>query len=172
MPQQGITVIENNDSPARGRGQEVQVGAAGFSGNGGTGTPASSISMQDTGFDVVNSTGVKIRRALMTGGESMIESFIDHMDVLRASNVNIVHEIGDVAVADLNGIRFLAANLGGWVMLIRPALDERALESVLTMVNYMDFVLATDLNSGTDTASGAPLKRAVWLEYGNAALAA
>lgn len=166
MPQQGITVVENNDSPARGRGKEVIVGASGFSGSGGTGTPGSSVSMQDVGFDLVNSSGVYIRRALMCGGESMIESFIDHRKVMQLGGVRFIHDVGDVQVADLNGMRFLVANVMGWVVMIRPAIDERALESTLTVVNYLDFVLPTDINAGTDS-SGAPLKRAVWLEYGS-----
>lgn len=167
LPQHGVVMIENNDSPARGRGKEVQVGAAGFSGAGGAGTPGSSISMQDTGLDVVNSTGVYIRRAVMTGDEVLLESFIDHMEILGMANIPKVHTFGDVAVMDMNGIRFIAANIEGWVMLYRPPMDERALTGVVTMVNYLDFVLPSDLNSGTDVASGSPFKRAVWLEYGS-----
>lgn len=168
LPIHGIVILENNDSPARGRGRELQVGAANFSGSGGTGTPGSSYSMEDTGFDVVNSTGVYIRRAVMTGAESLTEAFIDHRKILAMNGIKQIHEYGDVAVMDMNGMRFLAASINGWVMMIRPALDERALTPVVSFVNYLDYVLPTDLNSGTDTASGSPLKRAVWLEYGSA----
>ena len=167
LPAHGIVVIENNDSPARGRGKEVAVGSAGNSGAGGTGTPGSSLSMEDTGFDVVNSSGVRIRRSVMTGAECLEEAYIDHREILALNGVKTIHEYGDVAVMDLNGLRFLAANVEGWTMMIRPALDERALTPVVTFINYLDFVLPSDLNSGTDTAGGSPLKRAVWLEYGS-----
>lgn len=167
LPMHGIVVVENNDSPARGRGKEVAVGDATHSGAGGAGTPGSSISMEDTGLDVVNSSGVYIRRAVMTGAECLEEAYIDHREILALNGVKQIHEFGDVQVMDLNGLRFLTANVEGWTVMIRPALDERALTPVVTFLNYLDYVLPTDLNSGTDVASGSPLKRAVWLEYGS-----
>ncbi len=157
VPMYGITVIENNDSPASGRGAEVAVGA----------TPASSKSMQDVGFDVISSTGVYIRRAVMTGEDVLIESYVDPMALITMNGAKSIHTFGDVSVMDLNGNRFIAANINGWLLSWRPALDERALSSTATVWNVLDFVLPTDLHSGTDTASGAALKRAVWLEYGS-----
>lgn len=164
---EGITILENNDSPGLGKGKEVIVGSAGHSGSGGTGTPGSSVSMQDIGLPLVNSSGVAIRRAIMTGEEVLTESFIDHRDVLIAGGAKPIHQFGDMAVYDLNGRQFLAGNVENWVLMIRPPLDERAMVTTISLVNYFDFVLPSDVFSAANANDTTPFKRAVGLEYGS-----
>lgn len=154
----GITVIENNDSPALGRGIELQAGA----------TPAQSVSMQDVGLDVKNSSGVAIRRAIMTGAEVLIESFVDEMEYLRLIGATPIHTINSLTVYAMPSGGSLAAMLvEGWRFLIRPPLDERALVATFTASATFDFVPGTDQYAATNSADQRPFKRAVGLEYGS-----
>lgn len=153
---EGITILENNDSPGQGKGKEVSWKSHG-----------SSVQMQDIGLPLVNSSGVVVRRAIMTGEEVLTECFIDHREVLAAGGARLVHQLGDMAVYDLNGRPFLAGNMDGWVMMIRPPLDERAMVTSLTAVNYFDYVLPSDVFSVANANDQTPFKRAVGLEYGS-----
>jgi hypothetical protein len=164
---EGITILENNDSPGVGKGHEVIVGSAGFSGTGGTGSPGSSIQMQDIGLPLVNSSGVVIRRAIMTGEEVLTEAYIDHRKVLEAGGAKLIHSFGEMASYDLNGRQFLAGNMDGWCLMIRPPLDERAMVSTVSVINYFDFVLPSDVLSAANANDTTPFKRAIGLEYGS-----
>jgi hypothetical protein len=170
VPSLGITVIENTDAPAKGKGKELQVGAAGTatSGTGGTGTPLASRSMQDCGLDVVNSAGVSIRRAVMTGDEVMIESYVLHADLIRAMNVPVIHQYGAMSVYQLGGMQFIAGEVDRWTFIIQPPLDPRALVANITAAIDLDYVLGTDSLSGTDASDTRTLRRAVGMEWGSA----
>lgn len=153
---EGITILENNDSPGLGKGREVSWKSHG-----------SSVQMEDIGLPLVNSSGVAIRRAIMTGEDVLTESFIDHRKVLQAGGAKIIAELGDMAVYDIAGRPFLAGNLDGWVMMIRPPMDERSMVCSVTAVNYFDFVLPSDVFSVANANDQTPFKRAVGLEYGS-----
>lgn len=153
---EGITILENNDSPGLGKGREVSWKSHG-----------SSVQMEDIGLPLVNSSGVVIRRAIMTGEDVLTEAFIDHRKVLQAGGAKIIAEFGDMAVYDIAGRPFLAGNLDGWVMMIRPPMDERSMLSTVTAVNYFDFVLPSDVFSVANANDQTPFKRAVGLEYGS-----
>lgn len=153
---EGITILENNDSPGLGKGREVAWKSHG-----------SAVQMEDIGLPLTNSSGVAIRRAIMTGEDVLTESFIDHRKVLQAGGAKIIHEFGQMALYDIAGRPFLAGNLDGWVLMIRPPMDERAMVCSVTVVNYFDFVLPSDVFSVANANDQTPFKRAVGLEYGS-----
>lgn len=163
----GITIIENNDSPAMGKGRVVQVGAAGFT-IGAMGTPALSQSMADNGIDVVNSTGVSIRRAIMTGDDVMTEAYVDESKYIELVGGKVIHQISnDFNVIALGSTNYVAGSIDRWRLLVRPPLDERALVTTITMSATFDYVLGTDREAISDTTDKSPLKRAIILEHGS-----
>jgi hypothetical protein len=168
VPQYGITVFEGNDSPALGKGNEVNVGAVGSSGSGGTGTPGSSVSMQDLGLDVVNSGGTPVRRAILTGGEVMTETYIDEEKYYSEFGIEKLGDINDtMRVYSMNGAMMIEGNIDGWRLNIRPALDDRGISCTFSVSSVFDETLHTDSISTSLASSITPLKRAVVMEYGN-----
>ena len=166
IPQLGIVVFENNDSPAYGRGKETIVGSAGNGGLGGTGTPGSSVSMSDLGLDVVNSSGVQIRRAIMTGADVMTECYID--EELYFSEIGI-RKVGNLtsnlSTYAMGGMEFISGAVDGWRINIQPALDDRGISCKFSVSYPFDFVLETDSRADSNTSDVSPLKRAVVCEY-------
>jgi hypothetical protein len=172
LPGLGLTVFISNDSPAVGRGEEVQVGGAGVDG-GTPGTPGQSRSMKDLGLDVVNSSGVGIRRAIMTGRNCLIEtriSVLKRWEIMGVHRINRIHD--NVGIYSVNGGgKVVAAETEGWVISVMPPLDVNNLVAKMGAERVMDFTLTTDINAqtGGNTAAGLvrPIKRAIVLEYGN-----
>jgi hypothetical protein len=182
LPLLGLTIFETNDSPAVGRGQEVAVGSltggpggsTGVEPSGAVGSPGSSSSMQDLGLDVKNSTGIPIRRAVMTGANALIETYVDIMDYWA---VNGIRKIADVSsyvsqyAMGGTGFTFFAFEVEGWIVIILPALDPRQLQTTITIARTFDYTLDTDLtattggNNGTALNQNVPLKRAAVMEY-------
>lgn len=155
----GITIFEVNDSPAPGKGNEVSVGSS----------PGSSVSMQDLGIDVVNSSGVVIRRAIMTGEDAMIETFIpeeQYYTMLGVQKLGAVNE--NFTVYALNGQPWVSGAVDGWRMNIRPALDDRGISCIFTMSKVLDYTLATDSVNSAVASDTTSLKRAVVCEFGSA----
>lgn len=182
LPMLGVTIYETPDSPALARGLEVQVGSltggpggtTGVEPSGAAGAPASSRSMQDIGLDVVNSGGVRIRRAIMTGGEILVETYVDIMDYWERNGIRKIADVTpNLAQYQMSGggMAFFAAEVEGWVMTILPALDPRQLVTTMTVQATFDYTLTTDLtsasggNNGIASNQNVPLKRAQVLEY-------
>lgn len=165
-PSLGITVLENNDSPALGKGNVISVGSATAT-VGAVGTPGSSQSFQDNGIDVVNSTGVLIRRAIMTGQDVMKEGYVDVSKFPEIMGGNQIHKYNDVfSVYQVGGTQYTIGSVDRWVIMVRPPMDERALVATITVQNYFDFVLSTDREAVSNTNDKTPLKKAAVLEYG------
>lgn len=171
VPNLGITIFENNDSPAYGKGHEVNVGASGSSGTGGTGAPGSSVSMQDIGLDVINYAGVPIRRAIMTGEDVTRRVFIDQDELYRIFGVLPVGRITDNVIQYqlAGGPPVYMADVVDFRLVMRPPLDDRGLKATFTIQAWEDFTLTTDQFAASASSDATPLKRAVVLEYGQAA---
>lgn len=168
-PGLGITILENNDSPALGKGEVLSVGTATAT-VGATGTPGSSQSFRDNGIDVVNSSGVVIRRAIMTGKDVMVEGYIDQSQFPKLMGGNLIHTYNDVFSAyQIGGTQYTVGSVDRWVIVVRPPLDERGLTATITAMNWFDFVLPTDRDAVSNTNDLTPLKKAVVCEYGSAA---
>ena len=169
-PTLGITLVESNDSPALGKGNVKAVGSAAHSGAGGTGTAGSSQSMEDIGIDLVSSTGVVIRRAIMTGDEVMKRVWIDETEYVRMVGGSVIHRFNDnISNVQIGSNQFIMLALDHWRLMWRPPLDERALTAAYTMSSTFHMMLPTDINAIADTSDGRPHKRAVVIEYGAAA---
>lgn len=165
----GITILENNDSPALGKGDAIAVGSAGST-VGTTGTPGSSLSFRDNGIDVVSSTGVIIRRAIMTGQGVMIEGYVDQSKFPQLMGGNLIHKYNDVfSTYQIGGTQYTVGSVDRWVIMVRPPLDETAMVATVSVMNFFDFTLSTDREAISNTNDKAPLKKAVVLEYGSAA---
>jgi hypothetical protein len=173
-PALGLTIIENNDSPANGKGDTVAVGGTGGSvntsyvGTGGAGTPGSSLQLRENGLPVVNSSGVVIRRSVMTGAGVLIESAVDEMQYIQMVGGQKIHDFSsNLAAYQLGGTQIVAGNVDGWRLLIRPPIDERMLTATITVSNTFDFILPTDTTASSDLSDARPYKRAVVLEHGS-----
>lgn len=170
VPSLNLLVFENNDSPAYGRGKEVSVGSSGYSGTGGAGTPASSVSMEDIGLDVVNSTGVEVRRAIITGDDVMQELFIDEELYFSQFGVQQIRQINsNLSVYAMGPMQFVSGAVKGWRLNILPALDARGISCQFSVSYPHDYVLSTDIAASSAANDLTPLKRAAVLEYGYAA---
>ncbi len=182
LPALNLTIFESNDSPRPSAGEEVQVGSltggpggsTGVEPSGAAGTPGQSRSMRDIGADVKNSNGINIRRFLMTGREILIETYVDQTYYWGEGGIRTILQISpNVAEYQMaSGSRFVAGEVDGWLMLFQPAMDPRALQTVMTVSSVFDYTLTTDLfgetggNNGLTLGTRVPLKRAVVGEYG------
>jgi len=165
-PGLGLTIIENNDSPANGKGKTLSVGSATAS-VGAVGSPGSAIQLQDNGIPVVNSSGVIVRRAIMTGYEVLVESYIDEMQYIAMMGGTQIAQISaNLATYQIGAQMVVAGNVDRWRILIRPPVDERSLVATVTVSNTFDFVLSSDSFAISDSSDARPLKRAVVLEHG------
>lgn len=160
VPQLGITLLENNDSPASGKGQEVHVGAL---------STDASVTMKDCGLDVINSGGVYIRRAIMSGDDVGTETYIDeslYFSELGIKPVGMVtSNLGLYAFE--GGARMISGEVDGWRVSVVPALDPRQLECTVAVSMVADWTLGTDYYNAASASNLIPLKRAVVLEYGS-----
>lgn len=170
----GITIIESNDAPAVGKSAATDAGfgSTGFT-VGATGTPASSKTMVYEGLPVVNSSGVFIRRAIMTGQEFLEDHYVDEMAYFKNSGIPMVHQFSDnVGVYRIGATEVIAANFDRWRMIFRPPMDERALVWTISVSSTFDLLLPVDTESQANTSDARPYKRGIVLEMGAPALAA
>ncbi len=157
----GLTVFENNDSWGYGKGKEVHVGALGSD---------TSISMQDIGLDVVNKGGVYVRRALMTGDDVGVETYIN--EELYYSEMGIL-PVGNITsnlklyAFQGGGAPMIAGEVDGWILRVVPALDPRQLSCTVSVSMVADWTLNTDYFNAAAASNVTPLKRAVGFEFGN-----
>lgn len=165
VPALGITIFETNDSPALSRGVEVSVGAS----------PGDSVSMKDLGLDVVNSTGVGVRRAVLVGKGALVETRINQTLYWSEFGIKKIADLSpNLGLFQMGGAMFVSGELEGWVFTIQPALDIRNLKTIIGVSNVLDYTLPTDINNqtggnkGPAAASARPIKRAVVFEWGNA----
>lgn len=180
LPLLRLTIFESPDSPALARGLEVAVGSTtggpggttGVEPSGAAGAPVSSKSMQDVGIDTKNSSGVAIRRAIMTGKQLLIETYVDIMEYWGTAGVRKLADITDnVAQYQAGSQIFIAGEVDGWVMSWLPATDVRQLVNTMNVQATFDYVPDTDLTSdsggdnGTALNQRVPMKRAAVLEY-------
>jgi len=157
VPSLGITLIENNDSPAPGKTSPSLVGNIGVN-------SGQSLTMKDCGLPVRNSSGVNIRYAVMTGAAVMRETRVDLMRY--KSYFPTMHQISNqVSIFSYQGAPTVAVEADGWVMLIRPPLDPLARVCTVSVAKTFDITLPTDVYSLSNTADNSPLKRAVVLQY-------
>lgn len=166
-PAYGITIIENNDAPAIGKGSSARIGSTGYVESGGaTGGTGTSLTLLDSGLPVQNSSGVAIRRAIMTGDDVMDDVYVDEMQYVRNAG-SLIHQYGDsVASYNVGGMFFVAADIDRWRFMIRPPLDERGLQWTISVSSTFDLVLPIDVVSEANTADLRPLKRSIVLEHG------
>jgi hypothetical protein len=182
LPLLGLTLFETNDAPAVGRGEEVAVGSltggpsgtTGVEPSGAAGAPGSSSSMRDLGLDLKNSSGIPIRRAVMTGANAFIDTSINIMDYWEKNGVRKIADVssyvGQYQMSG-SGMQFFAFEIEGWICIILPALDPRQLQTTITVARTFDYTLDTDLtaaaggNNGTALNQNVPLKRAAVMEY-------
>lgn len=163
-----LTLISTNDSPALGKGAEIVFGSAGST-IGATGAPGSAKNMADIGIPVVNSSGVKIRRIIMTGDETMFESFVSDIDLIALTGGKLIHQINsNFGIVEMGSTRMALGNIDGWTVIVRPPMDARARVATVSISNTFDLVCGTDSTSIADTSDTAPLKRAVVMEFGSA----
>lgn len=170
----GITIIESNDAPAVGKSAATDAGfgSSGFT-VGATGTPASSKTMVYEGLPVVNSSGVFVRRAIMTGDDFLEDVYVDEMAYFAAAGIPQIHKFSDnVGMYRIGGTEIIAANIDRWRMIFRPPTDERGLVWTISVSSTFDLLLPVDTESQANTADARPYKRGVVLEMGAAALAA
>lgn len=166
-PQTQMAVIETNDSPAVGKGSTIAVGGSAATSIGATGTPGSSLTQEDSGLDVVNSSGVYVRRAILTGDDVLNELYVDHMKIMAAMGAQkIVDVTQNLAVYATGAGQIVAGNVDRWTLIIRPAMDERAMSCSVTVCGWFDYVLPTDADAFSDTSDASPYKRGVVLEHG------
>lgn len=160
VPALGLTMFDNNDSPASGKGKEVHVGALGTDVN---------KAMQDIGLDVVNSAGVKIRRALITGDEVGIETYIDESLYFSELGIVPVGKITEnIQLYEFDGgAKMMTGEVDGWRLSILPALDPRQLVCTVSISLVADWTLPTDYYSAADASTSTPYRRAVGISYGN-----
>jgi hypothetical protein len=159
VPNLGITIFENNDSPGYGKGKEVHVGAL---------ASDVSVTMKDIGLDVVNSGGVYIRRAIMTGGDVGYETYIDENLYYEELGIKPVGQItSNLKTYRFNsGAEMIAGEVDGWRLSIVPALDPRQLMCTVAISLVADWTLGTDSFNAAASSDLTPLKRAVVMEYG------
>lgn len=182
IPMLGLTIFEVPDSPGPARGEEVLVGSltggpsgtTGVEPSGAAGTPASSRSMRDVGLDTRNSAGLGIRRAIMTGGELLIETYVDIPLYWSAIGIRKIADVNpNVSQYQMSegGMKFFAAETEGWLMVFLPALNPLQSFMKISVQATFDYTLATDLtsaaggNNGPNDNQKVPLKRAIALEY-------
>jgi hypothetical protein len=163
-----ITVIESNDAPAIGKSgrTDVAVGDAAFT-YGATGTPGSSKTMRIEGLPVINSGGVYIRRAIMTGEDFLSDIYVDESEYAQIANLPTIHRYADnIAMFQTARGAVIEANLDRWRFIFRPPTDDRGLVWSVVASATFDLVLPTDVESGANTADARPYKRGVVLEHG------
>ena len=173
-PGLGITFITNNDSPAKGKTDPnliYSVGAASHSGSGGTGTAGSNECMIEVGLDVINYSGVRIERALMTGGGMGDETYVDEMLYYEQMGIQPLGPVTQNVMAYQmggggGGMQFLSADIAGLRLTITPPLDPRALVCTVSLSATLDFTAHTDVDSLSDKSDIRPYKRCIMLEYG------
>jgi hypothetical protein len=160
VPNLGITIFENNDSPSYGKGKEVHVGSLGTD---------NSVTMKDIGLDVLNSGGVYIRRAILTGDDVGYETFIDESVYYSEMGIKTIGAItSNLNVYQFNGgAQFVSGEVDGWRLTVTPALDPRQLMSTVAISMVADWTLGTDYFNAAAASNAIPLKRAVVLEYGS-----
>lgn len=160
VPNLGITIFENNDSPSSGKGKEVHVGAL---------STDDSMTMKDIGLDVKNSAGVFIRRAILTGDDVGYETYIDEdlyyseLGIKPVGNVTSNLKVYQFA----GGAQMIAGEVDGWRLSVVPALDPRQLMCTVAVSMVADWTLATDYFNAAAASNLTPLKRGVVLEYGS-----
>lgn len=160
VPNLGITIFENNDSPGYGKGKEIHVGSLGSD---------NSVTMKDIGLDVINSGGVYIRRAIMTGDDVGYETYIDENLYYQELGIKPVGQItSNLQVYTFaGGAQMIAGEVDGWRLSIVPALDPRQLQCTVALSLVADWTLGTDHFNAAAASDLTPLKRAVVLEYGS-----
>lgn len=160
VPNLGITIFENNDSPGSGKGKEVHVGALSSDAN---------VAMQDLGLDVINSSGVYIRRAIMSGDAVGYETFIDESLYFSELGIRPVGQItSNLQLYTFNGgAQMISGEVDGWRLSITPAFDPRQLMCTFAISLVADWTLATDIFNAASSSNLAPLKRAVAMEFGS-----
>jgi len=171
-PNLGITFITNSDSPAKGKTDPdliYSVGAASHSGSGGTGTAGSNECMVEVGLDVINYSGVRVERAIMTGGGMGDETYIDEMLYYEQMGIKplgmVTQNVGAYQMSE-GGMQFLSADIAGLRLTITPPLDPRALVCTVSLSATLDFTAHTDVDSLSDKSDLRPYKRTIMLEYG------
>lgn len=160
VPNLGITIFENNDSPSSGKGKEVHVGAL---------ASDSSVTMKDIGLDVINSNGVYVRRAILTGDDVGYETFIDESLYFSEMGIKPVGDVtSNLKVYQFNsGAQFISGEVDGWRLTVTPALDPRQLMCTVAVSMVADWTLGTDYFNAAAGSNLIPLKRAVVAEYGS-----
>ena len=168
-PSLGVTFIENNDSPGEGKAPTSNVYQLGDSTHtiGSTGQVGQHKVLNEVGLDVRNFGGVKIERAVLTGGGLGEEVYVDEMEYLAIMGMQPVGKVTENVMAYSNGgPNFLAADLAGLRLTIVPPLDPRQLVATVSLSCTLDMLAHTDVNSISDTTDARPYKRSVMLEYG------
>ncbi len=160
VPGLGLTMFENNDSYASGKGKEVHVGAVSGDLN---------KTMKDVGLDTINKAGGYIRRAIMTGDDVGMEAYVDEMLYFEQFGIKPVGQVtSNLSVYQFEGgAKMVSGEVDGWRLTVVPAMDPRALVLTVAISMTADWVLAPDYNNAAAETNLTPFKRGIGLEYGS-----